>query len=491
MNHRTFSLQSRLGRVFTATLNLAGLLFLGDQGETAAAENKSETNALATVTRGALKGKVQLEAIVEAADMRPVKLESLVWTDLTVLEAVPHGKRVRKGEPLVKLETEKIEEQIRELEQDRPAGAIGLEVAAAEYDNLKKITPLKLEAARRSQRVADEEYDYFVTTSRAQKEKVAHFGVKGAEQRLENANEELTQLEKMYKADDLTEETEEIILKRQRFAVEAAQYSLESSRLGAERELKTNVPREDEALKVQKRDQELALALAQETLPKTLAKKQFDLEKMQREQKKAEKKLADLKKDLKSLAIRAPMDGIVYYGACDNGKWPTGASVAKKLVPNGKLSPNEVFITVVNPEKLILRAIVPESDLSNVRIGSEGTASPISAPGKKLPVKIEEISYVPLPGGGFEARLSLERDETVRLMPGMNCKLSLGEGKAGALLVPKEGVFGEEEQRFVLLAKSDGKNEKRTVKIGDSDGKSIEIAEGLSEGDKILLHKPE
>ena len=76
-------------------------------------------------------------------------------------------------------------------------------------------------------------------------------------------------------------------------------------------------------------------------------------------------------------------------------------------------------------------------------------------------------------------------------MPGMNCKLSFGEGKAGALLVPKEGVFGEGEQRYVFLATSEGKNEKRAVKIGESDGKTIEIAEGLVEGDKILLQKPE
>ena len=491
MNHKTYCHRPGLGRALATLLIFAGLPFLGGQSAAAAPEKKSETNSIATVTRGALKGKVQLEAVFEAADMRPLKLEPHVWADLTVLEAVPHGKAVRKGDLLVKLETEKIEEQIKDMEQDRPAGAVGLELAAAEFENLQKATPLKLEASRRSQRLADEDYDYFVTTSRVQKEKVARFGVKAAEQRLEGVNEELAQLEKMYKADDLTEETEEIILKRQRFAVEASQYSLESSRLAADRDLKTGVPREHEALRAQKRDQELALALAEETLPKALTKKQLEFDKLQREQKKAEKKLADLKKDLKSLVVRAPMDGIVYYGACDNGRWSTGGAVSKKLVPTGKLSPNEVFMTIVNPEKLILRTVVPESDLSNVRAGLEGNASPVSAPDKKLPVKIEQISYVPLPGGGFEAKLSLQRDDSVRLMPGMNCKLSFGEGKAGALLVPKEGVFGEGEQRYVFLATNDGKNEKRTVKIGESDAKAIEIAEGLAEGDKILLRKPE
>ena len=44
--------------------------------------------------------------------------------------------------------------------------------------------------------------------------------LKSSEQTLEYQLEELKQLEKMYKEDDLTEETEEIVLKRQRDAVE-------------------------------------------------------------------------------------------------------------------------------------------------------------------------------------------------------------------------------------------------------------------------------
>ena len=41
-------------------------------------------------------------------------------------------------------------------------------------------------------------------------------------------------MEKMYKADDLVEESEEIILKRQKFAVEFAQYSLQDAKQDAE-----------------------------------------------------------------------------------------------------------------------------------------------------------------------------------------------------------------------------------------------------------------
>ena len=399
---------------------------------------------------------------------------------------------MKKGDTLVRLDTEKLKEQIDELEQDRPTSALSMELAQSELENLVQTTPLKLENAKRVQRQSDEDLAYFEKTSRAMKEKSAAYNVKSAEQRLDGAKEELAQLEKMYKADDLTEETEEIILKRQKFAVEFAEFGLETSKQNSELSLKTSIPREYESLKNLKRDQDLALTLAEQTLPKTLAKKKFDFEKSKRDQKKADKKLADLKRDLELAVVRAPMDGIVYYGACESGKWPNGAALARKLVPSGKLQANEIFITLVNPEKLMLRSVVPESDLGQVKRGMEGKAAPVFAPDKKLTVKVDELGDVPLPGGGFEAKFSIEKDDDARLMPGMNCKVSFGEAKKGdTLLVPKDAVFTEGKQGYVFVAKGDGKPEKRKVKTGDSDGKMIQILSGVSEGDKILLQKPE
>ena len=492
MIRNAFHLPPRPERGLAVLLIAASLGLIEFPARAAAPDSAASSNSVHTVARAVAKNKTQLDGVFEAAEMQPIKIETSVWTDLTVLEAVPHGTQVHKGEVLVKLETEKLDDQIKELEQDRLTTAMALEVAGAELENLQQTTPLKLESTKRAQRIADEDYDYFVATARPQREKGAAFGVRSSEQRLEGANEELAQLEKMYKADDLTEETEEIILKRQRFGVQSAQYGLELAQISAARELKTSLPRENENLRSQKRDQELALALAETTLPRALTKKQMDVDKAKRDQKKTEKKLADLKKDRNALGVRAPMGGTVYYGACESGRWTTGASVAKKLLPTGKLSPNEVFITLVNPDKLFLRTVVPESELSNVRAGLPGKVSPVSAPDRKLSVKVEEIGYLPLPGGGFEARISVEKEEGVRLMPGMNGKITFGDtGKVEALVVPKDAVFGEGADRYVFLAGDTGKSAKRVVKIGSADGKMLEILEGLSEGDKILLSKPQ
>jgi multidrug efflux pump subunit AcrA (membrane-fusion protein) len=452
-----------------------------------------ETNApVHVVTRGVIKVKAQFDAVAEAIEAEPIKFSPKSWMDLTVIEAVAHGSRVKKGDLLVKLDVDKLRDQIEDLEADRPASSLTMELAQAELENLRQTTPQKLDAAKRAKKNASDDYTYFENTGRPSREKNAKFMVKSSEQRLMGANEELKQLEKMYKADDLTEETEEIVLKRQRFAVEAAEFSLQNSREFAERELKSSLPREYETLKNAKRDQELALSLAEITVPKALTKKQLDFEKLKRDQQKAERKLNDLRYDLDMLTQRAPMDGVAYYGACENGRWTTGAMLGKKLVPGGKLMPNEIVMTIVNPERLRLRAVVSEADLGNYTANMKGEATPLSSPNNKLPVRLDDISLVPLPGGGFDATLSLTKNKSVSLLPGMTCKVAFtGIEKKVAAAVPKSAVFSDPTSKFVYVQKKDGSNEKRIVKTGESDDSLIEITEGVSEGDKVLLKKPE
>lgn len=458
----------------------------------AAAPAPAKRPATQTVARGSLKRTLALDAVVEAVEMRPMRLEPKAWMDLTVVEAVPHGTRVKSGDVVLRLDADKLREQVEDLELDRPMSTTAMELASAELANLTEATPARLEAARRGRRVANEDEAYFESTGRERREKGAEFGLKSAEQRLANANEELKQLEKMYKADDLTEETEEIVLKRQKFEVEAAQLGLENARLSTERELKTMIPREAENLKTQKRDQDLAQTYAEESLPRTLLRKKLEFEKLGRDQKKAQKRLADMKGDLEKFTVRAPIDGIVMHGACEGGRWTTGAGVTKKLVPGGKLMPYEVFMTVVGPDNLQLRAVVPEGELAKARPGLTGEAVPTAVPDRKLALKLERVDRVPLVTGGFDAVMSLTVAGPADVLPGMNCKVTLNDTyRNNVVLVPSEAVLAEGDRKQVYVAKGDTKPEKRTVRTGETDGKSVEIVEGLSEGEIIFLGKPE
>src|SRR6185503_13684977 len=90
------------------------------------------------------------------------------------------------------------------------------------------------------------DYELYTKVDGPMAKNSAEFALKSTEQSLEYVTEELKQLEKMYKADDLTEETEEIILKRAKNDVDRSQFLTEQARLRHERSTTLDIPRNAE-----------------------------------------------------------------------------------------------------------------------------------------------------------------------------------------------------------------------------------------------------
>lgn len=450
----------------------------------AASETKAAAPAAHTVKRGPFKVEVELDGVFEAARMTPLTVAPLEWAELTVVESVSQGSRVKKGDALVRLDTRKLERLIRDLKAAAPLAEVTLKVAEEEIAAMEKTTPLQLAAARRQQRDSTMDLANFEKTGRAEREEASRQSVKRAEDNLEYAEEELNQLRKMYEADDLTEETEEIIMKRAKNDVESSQNLLERTRLSSERELKIFLPREQERLQYGAQWQEITTAQTAKSIPDALKKKRLEVQKLHRDKSRATQQLKDLERDLSALTVEAPHDGIVYYGTCDKGRWVTAASVEKKLVPGGKLAPREVFMTVVRPRPLIVRTFVPEEKLQHLTSGISAVVSPVSAPDRNLEATVKEISLVPAPAGGFGGSLELGKANLADIYPGMNCKVrALAYEKKDTLTVPKKAVRREGSESVVRLEGG----EKRTVRTGKSNEEAVEILGGLKEGDVVIV----
>jgi multidrug resistance efflux pump len=456
--------------------------------------------ATAKVEKGPLKIEVELKGVFEAEDMTEVVLRPEAFIPdvrgiLTVLTAVEQGTAVHKGETLVTLDLEKIDQMIQDLKVDQRLAELALKEAEEELPVLEKNTPLELAAAERAKKVADEDLKYYLETGRPHAEKSALFDVKSAGHWLEYAKEELRQLEKMYRAKDLTEETEEIILKRQRNAVESAAFSLQSAEIRRDETLKVELPRKEVTMKEAAVKNALSLEKARNILPLTLSQKRLALEKIKYERTKAEDKLRKFEKDRETMTVKSPADGVVYYGKCLHGKWTTAGSVAEKLQRGGVLMPDEVFMTIVKPRPMFVRATIEEKDLHQIRPGLKGKIVPVPYPERKLSAGVKSVSAIPVTPGTFEARIPLETaKDPDALVPGMACTIKfVPYSKEEALTVPADAVFTEDlddDKHYVFLAVKGGKPEKRPVTIGKKTDKKTEILQGLREGDEILLEKP-
>jgi len=433
---------------------------------------------------------VTLPAVFEGTKLTPVSVDPKAWSDLTVLSAVEHGSRVKKGTRLVQLDLKALEDQVETLQAADKTARLTLQTAIDGLANLEKTTPLELEATRRAKRQSDQDLERWLKVGRTREEETYKRNTESSARQLEYAQEELNQLQKMYDEDDLTEETEEIILKRAKTSVENAKYYLKLSTDSRDYALETSIPRKHQSAVDQNRRATLAYELASKTIPRSLALKRLEIEKAKTDAAKASKKLGELKRDLAVLKdISSPVDGVVYYGQSKNGNW-TSAEAAKKLVVGGKLSAKLPFMTIVADGDLRAQTTVPEDKLAIIKQGARGYLTPVSDPLLRIPARLGKINYASSPVG-FTTSASIEVPEGAKLMPGMKGKLTfITADRKGVLTVPVSAISRDGKQSFVYLPKEGADPEKRQVVTAETDGKKVAILKGLAENDKVLTVAP-
>ena len=294
----------------------------------------------------------------------------------------------------------------------------------------------------------------------------------------------------MYEADDLTEETEEVILKRQRYWVEQGKFRLKTAELARDRMARLAIPRQHETNEHAREMAQLALAKAKHTLALGLNEKRFALEKDRHARSRASEKLARLKQDQELMVLRAPASGTVYYGRCVNGKWSEIAEAAKKLLPGGTVAPRQVVMSVVDTDDVYVHAEVPAKHLPELSIGA---AAPVFVPAlgvDELGGRFVELSSTPVASGDFSAKVSLPGKQGSRApVPGMTCKVKpVVYAKQDALVVPTTAVIEDAwtGEHYVMLVEDDRPPRRHTVVAGREADEQIEILEGLSPGQRIL-----
>lgn len=462
-----------------------------------AAPATTETPATHTVQRKPLKITVDLDGVFEARSAGEIALkfdEYMPAPALTVISAVKHGARVKKGDVLLSLDAEKLDKQIDDLRSDFKLAELGLKQTEDSLAALERTTPLDLAANERAAKSNQQDRKYYFDVQRPFDLKMAEFNLQRSQNFVEYSEEELRQLEKMYQADEVTEETEAIVLKRARDQLESAKMSLESSRMTRDFAIEFGLPRADERTKESSERRQLDTERAKIAVPEGLQRQQIEVEKLRIQTARSAERLKKLQGDRERLTVRSPLEGVVYYGKCTRGKFGDAQSLADSLHAGGMVQMNQVLMTVVQAQGMIVRATVPEDQLHRLRPGLSGVAVPNGFPDLKLPAVLSQWSEIPAGPGSFDATLkvSLDKDNKA-IVPGMACKVKLtAYAKKNALAVPPSVVMTDEfdDQRYVYLVGKDGKAAKRTVTIGQKTDKLLEIAEGLAEGDKVLLEAP-
>jgi multidrug resistance efflux pump len=288
-----------------------------------------------------------------------------------------------------------------------------------------------LKAAEDADRIASEELKEWLTSVRSQRVAIAERSVKSARDRLAYEEEELRQLEKMYQADDLTEDTEEIILKRTRDSVDSARFGLDQAVEAHRRTMDYTIPRAEEELKLAVQRAVIALSEARDTSPRQLQQQEINLGKQRIAHDEKSKKLERLRRDRQWLKVTAPRSGFVYYGGSKRGRWTDSGALAASVSVGGSAKPKSVLMTVLEPAPLRLRVSVSEDVLRHVKPGTTCQVKPVSYPDERLAGKIENLSGVPISEGTFDAVISVDLGKLQgRVLPGMKGSVTIQPSSA-------------------------------------------------------------
>ncbi|GAB4135023.1 MAG: hypothetical protein Kow0040_19430 [Thermogutta sp.] len=448
-----------------------------------------------TVKRGLVKVEKSYNAVFQPKALAEFVLRFQVWSQAEVLEAVEHGARVKKGDVLVRFKTEDLDRAIADQKRSLEAARRALKDAEELLAITEKSVPFDLESLRMSLEQAEQDTKRYFEVERELLIRNYEMSLRSSKESLDYERAELEQLEKMYKADDLTEETEELILRRQRFAVERAELSFLLAQDRHERFMKIQLPRDDEALKRDLERIKLITARSQISLPALLVEQRRAVEQQKIDLERAEERLAKLEADRKLLDCRASCDGVAYYGAFNRGEWSGASILQSKLKPGGSVSKNDVLFTIVQLPTEKITFSVGEADIRWIEAGLEGTVEPKSRPRTFLPVVVSQVADVPIAADKFEVTAEVTMPKrALGLVPSMTGTARfLVYVKKDAVLVPSKAVFTEEldpAQRYVWVKGEGDRPEKRSVEVGESTGDSLEILDGLREGEIIFLEKP-
>jgi HlyD family secretion protein len=428
-----------------------------------------------------------LKATVLPESVVPIRLDAKVWTAFEIVSIANHGTAVKKGEPLIVCKTDAVDEKLADSKQAIAAAELVLAQTELDLATLEKNIPEHLLRIERGAKVAAEELAYFQSTRLDASKQDADHDLKRQKQILASYQEELRQLLKMYKADDITEDTEEIILQKQKDAVEFAEFAVRMETLNHKRTLEVTLPRELIALTEKRDDTALQFSKAKQDLPRSLELKKIEVEKLKVSLKRQREDFAELEQDRKLFEFKAPADGLFYHGSIENGTWSTG-DLVKTLVPKGAAPVGKTFANFIpSNSTLVIESFATQADAESLQKGAKGFAVLSGKDDVLIPVTLSKSSEIPTAQGAYPTTFSAEWPKSLTPAPGQTLEVKvISYETEKAITVPTKAIELGAKGWTIAVKLADGKTERRVVTLGKSNGETTEILTG-AEADQVVI----
>ena len=203
--------------------------------------------------------------------------------------------------------------------------------------------------------------------------------------------------------------------------------------------------------------------------------------------------LKGLQEDMQKLEIRAPAMGTLFYGNPENSRWR--GRTEETLREGSEVWIGQVMAYIPDMASFRVETSIPEEFRSRLKTGLPVHIKAKAIPDLLLKGSIEKIAAAATPIIQWDAQspkvystqISTDKSDP-RLTSGMTVQVEIiVETIKDVLYVPVEAVYTREGDAYVKVENNNVSTEERKVKTARFSADYIEITEGLTEGDSVLL----
>lgn len=441
------------------------------------------------VTRGKFRITINERGFLDSQRNETVTCE--VPGSTTIISIVEEGVSVKKGDVVVELDSSALADKARQQEIDVTQAEAKLSTAKENLEIQKTQNTSDIAFVELSLELADLDYDKYIEGELPQERDKITGQIRLKEEQLARKRESYEFTKRLAKKGYRSQSD----LEAERIAVTQAEIELrveqENFRVLENftskrtiRELEADADEFVRELDRVKRQASAALSKAEAEYQSALLTLEVEKEKYN-----------EWLKHIELCTLRAPQDGQIVYANSNSGS-RRGGSTEPEIYEGATVRERQALLKIPDLTKMKIDARIHESMISQLDVGLPVIIRADAQPGEIFNGVVSQISSVPLSGSfpnydikEYQIAINLtDPPERVKLLrPGISAEFEvIVDDRENVLQVPVQSVVqvGREYYSWVVKGKS---LERRQVKVARSNDTDIEILDGLTQGEIVVM----
>lgn len=451
-----------------------------------AAASTSHAISIHRVARETFKVTLQEKGELKAANSIDIKSE--VEGRSTIISLVPEGTHVKKGDLLVELASDEIEERVQSQRIDVTNSIASQESAEQQFEILLSQNQSNIDKAKLKLELAELEYKKYEEGVWPQQLQDAELRVEEALKVWKREQEDLENAVSLYEKEYITKteyEQDEFNAYKAGIEHQKAIRDLEIlkqfTRVKDKQQKLSDV---EEARKELDRATQEAAAKESESRAKLEARKD-ELELKQQRLKKLEEQMAKTK-------IYATAEGLVVYGDGSSRRFYGGDDQIKE---GSTVYERQTILQLPNTSKMKVVLRIHEAQTDKIHLGQRAVIDVEGVAGKHYTGEITKIAVLADSQNRwlnpelkeYETEITLDQEDPL-LKPGVTARAEIIVAELeDVLAVPVQSVYTKGPKSFVFVGHSPTDAEHVEVQLGLSSTDKVEIKSGLNPGQEVLL----